>query len=217
MTQFPYSNDDFDQNDLEVIHTDFPLLNDTQIMNQRPIIENYYNIEENPGVRVETPQHIDKYAYLDRDEVKQKMYEFQEGNLVKVRFFIPSIHCASCIWLLEQLTRLHKGIRHSSVNFIKKELTVNFQDDEITLRELVELLVSIHYIPDISLQSLDNKDNNKTNKKLLYKIGVAGFVFGNVMLYSLPEYFNGQAINESVGSFLYYLCYVLTVPIVFYS
>ena len=187
-----------------------------RILNENKL-SNYYNIEETPGLRVEAPQHIDKYAYLDRDEVRQKMYEFQEGNLVKVRFFIPSIHCASCIWLLEQLGRLNKGIRYSSVDFIKKELTVNFQDDEITLRELVELLVSIHYIPDISLQSLDNKNNTKSNKKLLYKIGVAGFVFGNVMIYSLPEYFNGQPLNESIGTFLYYLCYVLTVPLVFYS
>jgi Cu+-exporting ATPase len=65
---------------------------------------------------------------------------------------------------------------------------------------------------------LDKKEDNKSqNKQLLYKIGVAGFVFGNVMLYSLPEYFNGKTIEGSFGIFLYYLMYTLCIPLVFYS
>ena len=88
---------------------------------------------------------------------------------------------------------------------------------EISLRQVVELLVSIHYTPEISLKSPDDGNYVSSNKLLLYKIGIAGFVFGNVMLYSLPEYFNGEPLGESLGSFLYYLSYILTVPLVFYS
>lgn len=187
-----------------------------RILNERNL-SSYYKFETTPGLRVDNPGHESKYGYLDKEEVQQKLYIFQEGDLVKVKFYIPGIHCASCIWLLEQLTRLNPGIKQSSVNFINKELTVSFLTREISLRHVVELLVSIHYVPDISLQSLEHKDVSRENKSLLYKIGVAGFVFGNVMLYSLPEYFNREPLGESLGTFLHYISYILTVPLVFYS
>lgn len=177
----------------------------------------YYDLQSNPGIRVEEHQYDTKYAYLDKDEVQKKMFEFHENNIAKITFYIPSIHCASCIWLLEHLNKLNKGVKHSVVNFINKTYTVSFNTDEISLRQLVELLVSIHYIPDLSLSTLEKPKSKGVDRKLMYKIGVAGFVFGNVMLYSLPEYFNGKPLGDSLGTFLYYLTYILTVPLVFYS
>ncbi|MDX2415190.1 MAG: heavy metal translocating P-type ATPase metal-binding domain-containing protein, partial [Bacteroidales bacterium] len=187
-----------------------------QLLNEKKLYS-YYTIEDTPGIRTETFYHSTKYEYLDKDEVKEKIYDFFDNNIAKITLYIPSIHCASCIWLLENLNRLNKGIIHSSVNFVKKELSVTFNTDQISLREVAELLTSIHYTPDISLKNLESKTKDNSNKMLLYKIGVAGFVFGNVMLYSLPEYFNGEPLNESLGSFLYYLSFILCIPLVFFS
>ena len=77
--------------------------------------------------------------------------------------------------------------------------------------------MAIHYIPDISQQTLEKKQEAAGDKSLLYKIGVAGFVFGNVMLYSLPEYLNHKPLGESLGTFLYFMSYALLIPLVFYS
>ncbi|HSO88321.1 MAG TPA: heavy metal translocating P-type ATPase, partial [Draconibacterium sp.] len=52
---------------------------------------------------------------------------------------------------------------------------------------------------------------------LLYKIGVAGFVFINVMTYSLPAYFNGEPLDDKLQSVLSILSYILVIPVVFYS
>ncbi|TLX77574.1 HAD family hydrolase [Labilibacter sediminis] len=189
----------------------YQLLNDNQM-------QQYYEFNKQPGIRINEVPHQSKYAYLDKEEVKERLYEFYDNGIAKVTFYIPTIHCASCIWLLEHLNKLNDGVKQATVNFVQKKYTVSFDTNIISLRQLVELLSSIHYVPDISLQNLDKKTETKTqNKKLLYKIGVAGFVFGNVMLYSLPEYFNGEPIEGSFGNFLYYLMYVLTIPLVFYS
>ena len=63
-------------------------------------------------------------------------------------------------------------------NFTKKEVDITFNQSAISLRELVELLSSIHYIPDLSQSLSDKEEDTQSYKKLLYKIGVAGFVFG---------------------------------------
>ncbi|WP_347838837.1 heavy metal translocating P-type ATPase metal-binding domain-containing protein [uncultured Draconibacterium sp.] len=187
-----------------------------QLLNENKLY-NYYNLEETPGIKVEaTTEFGNKYAFLDNDEVKAKLISFTEGNISKVKFYIPVIHCASCIWLLEHLQKLHQGIRHSFVNFTRKEVDITFDETKITLRQLVELLASIHYIPDLS-QSLADKKEDKSYKKLLYKIGLAGFVFVNVMTYSLPAYFNGEPLSEKLQSLFSILSYILVVPVAFYS
>ncbi|GAB1450493.1 heavy metal translocating P-type ATPase metal-binding domain-containing protein [Draconibacterium sp.] len=179
---------------------------------------NYYQLEETPGVKIEaTTEFGNKYAFLDNAEVKEKLITFREGNISKVKFFIPVIHCASCIWLLENLERLNKGIRYSFVNFTKKEVDITFDESQITLRQLVELLSSIHYIPDLSQSLSDKKEDSQSYKKLLYKIGVAGFVFINVMTYSLPAYFNGEPLSDRLQSVFSILSYILVIPVVFYS
>ena len=177
----------------------------------------YYTLEKTPGIKLEDLSYDSKYAFLDKEEVQTKLYEFREGSIAKVTFYVPVIHCISCIWLLEHLNKLNRGILNSTVNFITKKVTIAFNQEEISLRQLVELMVAIHYIPDISQQTLEKKQETPGDKSLLYKIGVAGFVFGNVMLYSLPEYLNHKPLGESLGTFLYFMSYVLLIPLVFYS
>jgi Cu+-exporting ATPase len=187
-----------------------------QLLNENKLYK-YYQLEESPGIKVETTEFGNKYAFLDNAEVKEKLISFSEGSISKVRFFIPVIHCASCIWLLENLSKLNPGIRHSFVNFTKKEVDVTFDESLITLRQLVELLSSIHYIPDLSQSMKDKPDDRQSYKKLLYKIGVAGFVFINVMTYSLPAYFNGRPLDDKLQSLLSILSYILVIPVVLYS
>ena len=74
-------------------------------------------IEQNPGIKVETTGFGNKYAFLDKEEIREKLIAFSEGGISKVKFFIPVIHCASCIWLLEKLHLLHPGIKHSFREF----------------------------------------------------------------------------------------------------
>lgn len=177
----------------------------------------YYNLEKTPGIRVETTEFGNRYEFLDTEEVQAQLLLFTEGETAKVRLYIPVIHCASCIWLLEHLQKLHPGIRHSSVSFVKKEVDITFNQQEISLRQLVELLASIHYVPDLSQSRSGDKPEKSSYKKLLYKIGVAGFVFLNVMTYSLPAYFNGKPVEGSLGPMLALLSFILVIPVVFFS
>ncbi len=188
-----------------------------QLLNENRLYT-YYEIEDSPGIKIQTEDFGSKYAYLDNEEIKEKIYEFSEGNFRKVTFYIPAIHCSSCIWLLENLNTLNKGITHSLVNFVKKEVSISFNEKEISLRQLVELLASIHYIPQITLEHIDKSKSKKNNKKLLLKIGVAGFAFGNTMLLSFPEYIKGSfGIEERYEIVFGVLNFLFAIPVLFYS
>ena len=108
-----------------------------QLLNEHKLTQ-YYNFEQSPGIKPNNPSYENKYAFLDKDEIKEQFFEFHQDNIAKVTLYIPTIHCASCIWLLEHLYKLNTGVKHTSVNFINKEYTVSFNTTEITLRQLVE-------------------------------------------------------------------------------
>jgi len=188
-----------------------------QILNEKKL-EKYYDIQPMSGIRIEEQDPGDKYAYLDLEEIREKILNFSDGGISRVDLFIPTIHCASCIWLLENLYTLNKGVIQSTVNFPKKTVSITFKDKEVSLRQLVELLASIHYLPEITLDKLDTTEKNKNNRSLLLKIGVAGFSLLNVMLYNFPEYVPGGDLLESnFRSYFGWLSFLLSLPVVFYS
>ena len=188
-----------------------------QLLNENKL-SGYYDIYQNPGVKVEINDFGKKYAYLDNEEIASKLIYFTEGEYSKVKLYIPDIHCSSCIWLLENLYQLDANITQSAVNFIKKEVDITFNNTKVSLRKIVELLASIHYIPMISLEDVDDKKNNTENKTLIIKIGIAGFVFGNTMLLSMPDYIpGGELLDNSFKNFFGYISLLLSLPIILYS
>lgn len=175
----------------------------------------YYDFQSAPGA---TPQDIQgKYTFLDNQDIVSKLVEFEDGTTTIVSLYIPHIHCSSCIWILENLKRLDAGIGTSQVNFGEKKVRVNYNPDKTSLRKIVEMLSSIGYEPHISLENFDEGKKN-VDRSLLYKIGVAFFCFGNIMLLSFPEYFevNEFWINQYRG-FFRWLIFALSLPAFIYS
>lgn len=187
-----------------------------QLLNEKEL-GSYYSIMPMAGIKVEEESAGEKYAWLDLEEIKNKLLEFNEGTISKVTFFIPAIHCASCLWLLENLHQLNPGVMASQVNFPKKEVSISFKNDQISLRKLVELLAAIHYIPEISLKDIDKKKDTSSNRKVLLKIGIAGFSFMNTMMYNFPDYLpGGELIEQEFRSLFGILSFLLALPVVFY-
>jgi P-type Cu+ transporter len=188
-----------------------------QILNAKKLVK-YYEIQPMSGIKIDHARPRKEFAFLDNEEISQKLISFSDNNTSSVSFFIPGIHCASCIWLLEHLNTLHSGIVYSNVNFPKKEVFITFKKDQISLRQLAELLASIHYVPEITLDHLEGKKPSITNRSLLIKIGIASFSFLNIMMYSFPEYVPGGHLVEQEFKHVFgWLSFVLILPVVFYS
>ena len=187
-----------------------------EILNQNDMC-GYYNLDEAPGISPPTV-HKKRFEYLEDEEVKQKIADFIDDETMIVTFYIPAIHCSSCIWLLENLYKLNPDIQSSRVNFLKKQLKVSFNHQKISLRQMVELLASVGYEPLINLDQLDKTKQPEIDRSLWYRVGVAGFAFGNIMLISLPEYFGLDPQSKEQFSLLFgILSILLAVPVVVYS
>ena len=178
-------------------------------------LSTFYEIEGKAGT---TPNEIrQKYDFLDNQEIVQQLVEFNEEGVQVISLSIPTIHCSSCIWVLENLNKLHSAITFSQVDFPKKTIRVTYKTEDFSLKALVLLLGSIGYEPYISLEEY-NKKGKKMDRSLIYKLGFAGFAFGNVMLFSFPEYFEVEEFwLDQYKHVFRWLMFAFSLPVVFYA
>ncbi|MFN8341990.1 MAG: heavy metal translocating P-type ATPase metal-binding domain-containing protein [Cyclobacteriaceae bacterium] len=175
----------------------------------------YYKLQSAPGQQQLRPST--NFEFLDNEEVRQKLIEFESEGYAKVTLTVPAIHCASCLWLLENLYRINRNIFRTEVNFPRKRVTLFFNPKGIDLKGVVQLLDKIGYPPHITLNAQEEQQRPSYNKKLLLKLGVAAFAFGNIMLLSFPEYL-GLAETEQQFKWIFSLLNIaLSLPVVFYS
>ena len=178
---------------------------------------NFYDLDENPGFSLKARVQA-QYGWLDDPEVVERLVDFRDENITKVTFHLPQMHCAACVWLLENLYKFNDGITISRVNFTKKEIFISFNNDSITLRKVVELLDSIGYTPAINMANLDDKTKKVADKSLYYKLGFLGFAFGNVMLFTFPQYLGlVKGDGDKFFVFFSYLNMLISIPVLFYG
>lgn len=188
-----------------------------EILNQNDMCQ-FYDLSESKGENSLKNKKETNFAYLDDPDVISKIIQFTDGKRTSVIFNIPQIHCSSCIWLLENLFKLNPSVISSEVNFMKREAFISFNQEKITLRQVVELLDKIGYSPNISLNDLEKPEKVNILKGYYYKLGVAFFAFGNIMLLSFPEYFGLNALRDSqLRSFFGYLNFILSLPVLLFS
>lgn len=181
-------------------------------------LDNYYTYDKIPGIKTAGKIDSSKFAVLDNPDIQKKVLSFSDGETARVTLTLPQIHCSACIWLLENINRLHPGITQSRVNFFKREVSFVFKEQKISLRQLVELLTSIGYEPLLSLQTIEKPSIKPSRGKLYLRIGIAGFCFANIMLLSFPEYLDSDGvITSDFRQFFGLMNIALALPVLLFS
>lgn len=177
---------------------------------------NYYCLNDSPGTRL-TNDYTD-YSLLDLPEIAANYIHFSNGEQTRAGFFLPGIHCSSCLWLLEHLSKLNSGIIHSEVTFTSKRISIAFRPDKISLKQVAELLAKVGYEPFLSISSETENDKKQSWKNPYLKLGVTGFCFANIMLISFPEYLGlSYETDKAVSVFFRYVNLLLSLPVFFYG
>ena len=75
-------------------------------------LQGFYTSDQAPGLSQKGAGDRDpgRFAVLDDPEVASRLVDFDDGRIARVTLSIPAIHCASCVWLLEQLWRFDPGV-----------------------------------------------------------------------------------------------------------
>ncbi|MFN5692732.1 MAG: heavy metal translocating P-type ATPase [Bacteroidota bacterium] len=175
----------------------------------------YYSLDEHPGNQLKKVR-TDHFAFLDDPKIQQGLIRFQDESQSHVEFYLPQIHCSSCLWLLENLNRLNPAIVSSRVQFEQKKVFIVYDHRQVSLRRLAELLTSVGYEPYFSLHDLQ-ATSAPVDRSRIFKLGVAGFCFSNIMLMSFPAYFGIDVQETTLQQLFQFANLLLSLPVFFYS
>jgi len=181
-------------------------------------LNGFYSLEPHPGVRLEQTPATERFSFLDAPEVRSQFVDYTDEKFTRVTFKTPAIHCAACVWLLENLFRLEPGIERSRVNFARREVAIGFATKTIRLSEIASLLARLGYEPELRLSDVAKTTVADNAKRAWLRVGVAGFAFGNVMLFSFPGYL-GLSVESAAEwtGFFGWASLIIALPAVFFS
>lgn len=175
-------------------------------------MEQYYKLNNRPGTKTISRE---RFAALDSPEIADLFFKYRDGKTASVVFNLPSIHCSSCLWLLENLHKVDNRIIRVNVNFPSKEAHIYYQEDQLSLKDLALLLQRIGYPPHIA--EIKDTSTNQVEYQKYIRLGVAGFCFGNIMLFSFPEYLGISESDQNFRTFFGILNIILSIPVFFYG
>ena len=182
----------------------------------------YYGIDPKAGVSQRAPRYgEDAYAVLDDPSVARRFIEFEHGTVQRLRFEIPSMHCASCVWLLDRLDRFDSGIQSSEVDFMRKTVRVSLDTTQTSASRVAMLLSQLGYEPLLHGEGTEASVEHERRLRLrtMYlRIGIAAFSAGNLMMIAAAQYLADEgAIDPTLKLVFDILSVALALPVLFYS
>jgi Cu+-exporting ATPase len=176
----------------------------------------FYSIQEKGAIK---PAEVDskRFDHLNDPDIQAQFFSYQDNHIYQLSLRLPQIHCAACIYLLENLYRLQPEIQRSEVDFLKKEAHLTVKKS-LSFKALVIFLSSLGYAPHLQHGLQGENPAKDEQKALLRRLAVAGFAFGNIMLLSFPEYLSPGGVQEPVlRSVIFTFNILLSLPLLFYS
>ncbi len=129
---------------------------------------------------------------------------------------LDGLHCVACSWLIEKVLQKQPGVKNVEVNYSLSRAKVDMLDPQLGpgfLLRKVETLgyTAVPYNPTLHERPLLQQENQR-----LYRVGVAAFSTGNIMLFAFALY---TGADEDLGyrDVFHWLSFALSLPTIFYS
>lgn len=150
-------------------------------------LDRYYRLREStPGAPVKSTGK--KYSEFD-DAVFQGLYwRDMGGTLRSVDLFLEGVHCAACVWLVEKLPSVVKGVVEARLDVRRSMVRVVWDSSLVTLSRVAGVLDSLGYAAHPARDSTARGLRRVEDRRHLIRLGVAGACAGNVMLLAFALY-----------------------------
>ena len=163
------------------------------------------------GPPPELPKNL---AVYDLDAVQDEFVDVG-GDAREINLLVEGIHCAACVWLIENGLKTLPGVEEARVNLTGRRLRVRWDNGRLKLSRILRRLGDIGYAavpfdPDSAEGAL-----RRENRAMLYRMAWAGFAMMNLMWISIALY-AGADRGEFRGLF-HWIGLMLATPTILYS
>ncbi len=177
-------------------------------------MEGFYQRTPEGALLAPPPEPPKDLALYDLEEVQEE-FVHREGDVREIHLLVEGIHCAACVWLIEQSLSRLPGVLSARVNLSAKRLLLRWDERQIRLSQILERLARIGYAAVPFDPETAEGRLKKQNRALLFRIVFAGFAMMNLLWVSIALY-AGASQGEFRGLF-HWVGLLLATPTLFYS
>ena len=177
-------------------------------------MEGFYERTPDGTLLAPPPEPPADLQLYDLDEVQEE-FVHEVGDAREINLLVEGIHCAACIWLIEQTLNKLPGVLSARVNLSAKRLLLRWDRRRIKLSEILERLARIGYAAVPFDPETAEGNLKKQNRALLFRIVFAGFAMMNLLWISIALY-TGANQGEFRDLF-HWVGFFLATPTLFYS
>ncbi|TLS68543.1 heavy metal translocating P-type ATPase [Mariprofundus erugo] len=161
------------------------------------------------------PADIDQY---ELDEVQQDFITRLADGSCQANLMVEGIHCPACTWLIEKALAGMDGVMLAEVNLVHHRLFVRWHSEKLLISDIMRRLAALGYaaIP-FNLESVEGVLKEQ-NRKLLFRLGFAGFGAMNIMWISIALYAGAfSGISSEYRDFFHWVSCAIATPVLLYS
>ncbi len=177
-------------------------------------LEGFYQKTSQDTILAPPPELSTELLSYDLDEV-QADYVDINSEIRTIHLLVEGIHCAACVWLIENALSKQTGIVTAQANLTAKRLRLTWNNDEIALSVVLQLLANIGYTavpfdPETAEGVLAKK-----HRSLLYRMAFAGFAMMNLLWISIALY--SGADQGEFRNWFHWIGFLIATPTLFYA
>lgn len=139
-----------------------------------------------------------------------------DGPVEEQLFHLSGLWCSACAWLIEHTLSKERGVVSAEVLFFSDVLRVRYQPQLLPASRIVDRVRRLGY--GATAQDEGEETGKGDRKDLLLRLGVAAFLWLNVMGLNLAVYIGAfQKLPDSAHRILPMIVMVVTLPVILYS
>ncbi len=177
-------------------------------------MEGFYRRTPEGTLLAPPPELPKELALYDLDEVQEEFVDTLEESR-NINLLVEGIHCAACVWLIENTLQALPGVEEAKVNLTGRRLHLKWNNARLKLSRVLTRLGEIGYAavpfdPEAAEGSI-----KRENQKLLYRMAFAGFAMMNMLWIAVSLY--AGADSGEYRNLFHWVGFAIATPTILYA
>ncbi|MBH0021520.1 cadmium-translocating P-type ATPase [Pseudoalteromonas sp. SWXJ133] len=179
----------------------------------------YYKYRTVRAGKVEqlVPEQLAFIKSYDNEDIQDEFIATND-NISEVLLSVEGITCAACAWLIEKQLLNLNTVKRVDVNTSTNRAMIQWDKTRTPLSEVITSLAKIGYKAYPFQADTEAQQKQQTAKAYIRRLGVAGLMTMQVMMFAFAMYFGMfSGMDSNFEQYFRWISLVLASPVVLYS
>ena len=179
----------------------------------------YYKYRTVRAGKVEqlVPEQLAFIKSYDNEDIQDEFIATND-NISEVLLSVEGITCAACAWLIEKQLLNLNTVKRVDVNTSTNRAMILWDKTNTPLSEVITSLAKIGYKAYPFQSDVEAQQKQQTAKAYIRRLGVAGLMTMQVMMFAFAMYFGMfSGMDSNFEQYFRWISLVLASPVILYS